>query len=78
VGVTENERPVLAHEIAAVFGDSGFRVGTDYISDLNYRYLASSRLRWLLPAYNAIDRVLFAPNFMKPMRSFVLTYGKKP
>jgi ubiquinone/menaquinone biosynthesis C-methylase UbiE len=78
VGVTENERPVLAHQIASVFQRSGFKVGTDYISDLNYRYLASSKLRWLLPAYNAIDRVVFAPNFMKPLRSFVLTYGEKP
>src|ERR1700730_8575736 len=77
VGVTENERPVLAQQIAAVFRRSGFKVGTDYISDLNYRYLASSKLRWLLPAYNAIDRVVFAPNFMKPLRSFVLTYGEK-
>jgi ubiquinone/menaquinone biosynthesis C-methylase UbiE len=77
VGVTENERPVLAHQIAAVFRHSGFKVGTDFISDLNYRYLASSKLRWLLPAYNAIDRILFAPNFMKPLRSFVLTYGEK-
>jgi len=78
VGVTENERPVLAHRIAAVFKDAGFLVGTDYISDLNYRYLASARLRWLLPAYNAIDRVVFAPALMKPLRSFVLTYGEKP
>jgi SAM-dependent methyltransferase len=77
VGVTENERPVLANQIAAVFRQSGFTVGTDYISDLNYRYLASSRMRWLLPAYNAIDRTVFAPNFMKPFRSFVLTYGVK-
>lgn len=78
VGVTENERPVLARQVAAVFRAIGFKVGSDYISDLNYRYLASSRLRWLLPAYNALDRVLFAPSFMKPFRSFVLTYGEKP
>jgi|SRR5579871_764771 len=78
VGVTENERPVLAHQIAAVFRNAGFKVGTDYISDLSYRYVASSRLRWLLPAYNALDRALFAPSFMKPLRSFVLTYGEKP
>jgi len=78
VGVTANERPVLAHQIAAVFRKSGFQVGTDYISDLNYRYLASSKLRWMLPAYNALDRLLFAPDFMKPLRSFVLTYGEKP
>ena len=57
---------------------AGFKVGTDYISDLNYRYLASSKLRWLLPAYNAVDRVVFAPALMKPLRSFVLTYGEKP
>lgn len=78
VGVTANERPVLAHQIAAVFRKSGFKVGTDYISDLNYRYLASSKLRWMLPAYNTLDRLLFAPDFMKPLRSFVLTYGEKP
>src|SRR4051794_14409717 len=78
VGVTENERPVLAHRIAAVFKDAGFDVGTDYICDLNYRYLASAKLRWLLPVYNAIDRMVFAPELMKPLRSFVLTYGEKP
>ena len=78
VGVTENERPVLGHQVAAIFRKSGFKVSTDYISNLSYRYLASSKLRWLLPAYNALDRLLFAPSFMKPMRSFVLTYGEKP
>jgi SAM-dependent methyltransferase len=78
IGVTENERPLLARRIAACFEAAHFQVGTDYISDLNYRYLASSKLRWLLPAYNAIDRVVFAPDLMKPLRSFVLTYGEKP
>lgn len=78
VGVTENERPVLASHIAAVFRAAGLTVHTDYISDMNYRYLASSKLSWLLPAYNAVDRIAFAPDFMKPLRSFVLTYGEKP
>ena len=78
VGVTENERPVLAREIAAIFCKRGFTVDTDYMSDLSYRYLASSKMRWLLPAYNALDRVLFAPNVMKPLRAFVLTFGQKP
>src|SRR5215510_3603431 len=73
VGVTENERPVLAREISEVFRKAGFGVHTDYVSNLSYRYLASSKMRWLLPAYNAVDRLLFAPEFMKPMRSFVLT-----
>jgi ubiquinone/menaquinone biosynthesis C-methylase UbiE len=75
VGVTENERPVIAREIAGVFQKAGFAVQTDYLSDLQYRYLASAKMRWLLPAYNALDRALFAPEFMKPFRSFVLTHG---
>jgi SAM-dependent methyltransferase len=77
VGVTANERPVLAKEVAAVFRDAGFAVETDYLSNLRYRYVASSRVRWLLPIYNAIDGALFAPGFMWPFRSFVLTFGDK-
>jgi len=77
VGVTENERPVLGQQIAATFRQAGFSVGTDYLSDLSYRYVASSRLRWVLPVYNALDRNLFALGFMKPFRSFVLTHGEK-
>jgi ubiquinone/menaquinone biosynthesis C-methylase UbiE len=78
VGVTENERPVLAHQISGVFQRAGFKVQTEYLSALRYRYLASNKLRWLLPAYNAVDRALFAPSFMKPFRQFILTYGVKP
>jgi SAM-dependent methyltransferase len=77
VGVTPNERPVLAKEIAGVFRAAGFSVDTDYLSDLRYRYVASSRVRWLLPLYNAIDGLVFAPGFMGPFRSFVLTFGEK-
>ena len=78
VGVTPNERPVLAHQAAATFRRAGFNVGTEYISNLQYQYLASARLRWLLSAYNAIESVLFLPYFMRPLRSFVLTHGQKP
>jgi ubiquinone/menaquinone biosynthesis C-methylase UbiE len=78
VGVTPNERPVLAHEIAATFQRTGFRTGTEYISEIRYRYIASSGLCWLLPFYNAIDGTLFAPAFMRRFRAFVLTYGEKP
>src|SRR6187401_2756322 len=55
VGVTENERPVLAKEAAETFRAAGFTVETDYLSNLRYRYVASGRVRWLLPLYNAID-----------------------
>jgi hypothetical protein len=76
--VTENERPVLAHEIAATFRDAGFRTGTEYLSGLKYRYIASGSLRWLLPLYNAIDSILFSPTFMQRFRAFVLSFGEKP
>jgi hypothetical protein len=78
VGVTENERPVLAHAVAATFRQAGFRVATEYLSNLQYRYVASGAVRWLLPLYNAIDRTLFAPGFMRRFRAFVLTFGDKP
>jgi ubiquinone/menaquinone biosynthesis C-methylase UbiE len=78
VGVTENERPVLGQEIAATFRDAGFRTGTEYLSGLTYRYIASGSLRWLLPLYNAIDGILFSPNFMRRFRAFVLSFGEKP
>lgn len=78
VGVTENERPVLAGEIAATFRDAGFKTGTEFHSGLKYRYIASGAVRWLLPAYNFVDGILFAPDFMERFRSFVFTFGKKP
>lgn len=78
VGVTANERPILADKLATVFRDAKFEVGTDYMYGLHYRYLASTTARHLLPIYHTMDRILFAPGFMKRFRPFVLTYGVKP
>jgi ubiquinone/menaquinone biosynthesis C-methylase UbiE len=78
IGVTENERPVLATRVAEVFKTCGFTVSTDYLSGLSYRYVASRRARLVLPLYNAIDRIAFGLPIMKPFRAFVLTYGAKP
>ena len=77
IGVTENERPVLAKKVAEVFRGAGFRVETNYLSNLHYRYVASSRVRWLLPIYNVLDSTLFTPRFMRALRAFVLTSGAK-
>jgi ubiquinone/menaquinone biosynthesis C-methylase UbiE len=77
LGVTENERPILAWRLAAVFRKEGFRVQTDYLAGLAYRYVASRRTRALLPLYNAIDDSLFNLAFMKPLRPFALTAGEK-
>ena len=77
IGVTENERPVFADEVAAAFRRAGFSVGTEYLSNLKYRYVASGWVRRLLPVYNAIDSTLFTPGFMRRFRAFVLTFGQK-
>ena len=77
IGVTENERPVLAWRVAEVFRSEGFRVQTGYLAGLSYRYVASGRIRMLLPIYNFIDNSVFRLPFMKLMRPFVLTSGEK-
>lgn len=77
IGVTANERPLLARDAARVFGDCGFRVQTDFLSGLAYRYVASTKTRALLPVYNLIDATLFNLGLMRPLRAFVLTCGEK-
>jgi len=77
VGVTENERPVLAHAVAAVFQRAGFTVSSHYLSGLAYRYVASSRARLVLPIYNWIDATVFGLGIMERLRPFVLTAGEK-
>jgi hypothetical protein len=77
VGVTENERPVLAGEVAAVFTRAGFDVSSQYLSGLAYRYVASARARLALPIYNVIDAAVFGLPFMRRLRPFVLTVGEK-
>ncbi len=76
-GLTPNERPIIAGQVARVFGGAGFSVSTDYCS-VAYRYIASAGLRWILPLYNLAEAVLFHWTFLKPYRAFVLTYGVKP
>jgi SAM-dependent methyltransferase len=78
VGVTENERPILASQMRATFRDAGFLVHIDYIAGLEYRYVASPRTQRLLPLYNFIDRTVFGLAIMKPFRPFVLVSGEKP
>lgn len=77
-GVTENERPVRAKQLAQTFGALGFEVKTDYLSNLQYQYIASRPMRVLLPVYNFIDSAVFSLPFLRPMRAFVITTGRKP
>ena len=77
IGVTENERPILAWRLLDVFERQGFRVQTDYLAGLAYRYVASRRTRALLPIYNFIDNTVFRLAVMRQLRPFVLTSGEK-
>jgi ubiquinone/menaquinone biosynthesis C-methylase UbiE len=77
-GVTENEQPILAEVVAEVFQVAGFRVKSDFLSGLGYRYVSSKGTRLILPVYNFADRWLFRPKFMKPLSVFVFTCGQKP
>jgi ubiquinone/menaquinone biosynthesis C-methylase UbiE len=77
LGVTPNERPVLAGEVAATFERAGFAVSSHYLAGLAYRYVASPRARLVLPIYNFIDAAVFGLPFMERIRPFVLTAGVK-
>ena len=77
IGVTENERPILAWHVAEMFRNQGFDVRTDYLAGLAYRYVASQRTRAWLPIYNFIDSVVFNTAIMRPFRPFVLISGEK-
>lgn len=76
-GVTENERPVLASAVRAVFSQGGFAVNTNYLSGMSYRYVASPAARRFLSVYNFIDAHFFNPHILRGLRSFVLTSGEK-
>lgn len=77
VGVTENERPVIAAQVAAVFRGAGLETRTAYLGGLAYRYIASKAARVILPAFNLVDAIWSAIPFLAPARSFVLTHGFK-
>ncbi|MGA7490581.1 MAG: class I SAM-dependent methyltransferase [Xanthobacteraceae bacterium] len=77
IGVTENERPVLAGEVVGVFERAGFGVSSHYLAGLAYRYVASPRARLVLPVYNFLDAVVFGLPMLERLRPFVLTVGAK-
>lgn len=77
VGVTENERPIIAYETATEFARVSFKIEISYLHGLSYRYVASPVMRNLLPLYNAMDQMLFSPRFMRPFSPFVITVGQK-
>jgi hypothetical protein len=77
VEVTENERPVLAGDVAAMFTRAGFDVSSHYLSGLAYRYVAWTPARLALPIYAVIGAALFGLPLMRRQRPFVLSVGEK-
>jgi ubiquinone/menaquinone biosynthesis C-methylase UbiE len=77
VGVTENERPILSGQVAAVFRDAGFAVRSEFLAGLPYRFVQSAATRMALPIYNAIDRWVFTIPMLARLAPFVLTAGEK-
>ena len=76
-GVTPNERPIIASEIAQTFRETGFEVAIHYLSGIGYRIIASRFLRVFLPLYNALDYFLFQPPFLRRFSSFIILSGVK-
>jgi ubiquinone/menaquinone biosynthesis C-methylase UbiE len=76
-GVTENERPVVASQVARIFSAAGFQVSSHFVSGLKYRYVASAFARLVLPVYNFVDSMLFRPGVLQRFRAFVFTRGSK-
>lgn len=77
IGVTENERPVLANQLRTFFSQAGLSYHSTYIDGLSYRYVASSTAKGILPIYNWLDKYCFKPFWMKPFRAFVFSSGQK-
>lgn len=77
VGVTENERPILSGQVAAIFRDAGFAVRSDFLAGLPYRFVESAAARMALPIYNAIDRWIFTLPLLARLAPFALTAGEK-
>jgi SAM-dependent methyltransferase len=73
-GVTPNEQPVRAEDVAAAFGAAGFVPKFDYVS-VKYAYVASKLARAALPIYNLAEAVMFAPAPLRRFRAFVLSWG---
>jgi len=78
VGVTENEQPIDAQQVAQYCREIGFHTQTGFMSGLQYRYVESPVARLGLPIYNMLESVLFKAKPLEPLSAFVLTSGVKP
>ena len=78
IGVTENERPIIAKECVRTFVSLGFSVRTEFLSGLAYRDVASRGTRLARRACKFIEALLFCVLFQQGFSAFVFSFGKKP
>ena len=76
IGVTPNENPVSAEQNRQAFEEAGFTVETSFMS-ANYGFVKSELMKKLLPVYNTTESIVFSPEFMRGMRTLLLTVGTK-
>lgn len=78
VGVSENEKPIVASNMRREFEVKGFKIEIDFISGLKYNHVESSLMKSLLPWYNFIDSLIFSLPFLRRFRPLVLITGTRP
>jgi SAM-dependent methyltransferase len=77
-GLTDNERLLTRRELKEVWGECGFtNIVVQPVSGIGISYLASNRVRFLLGAYNAFDRVLMRTGLERYIGSFVVSTGER-
>ena len=77
VGVSENEKPIVASNMRRQFEVKGFKVEIDFLSGLKYNHVESSLMKTLLPCYNFIDSLIFSLPFLRRFRPLVLITGTR-
>jgi SAM-dependent methyltransferase len=77
-GVTVNEQPLSKGSLQRAFHVEPFEeVRVNAISGITYKHVASRGARFLLPAYNLVERCFDLPLFRERFGSFLITYARK-
>ena len=77
VGVSGNEQPIVAQNVAKIFAARRFIVKVDYLKNVEYRTGSSRVIRVIRPFFNIIERFVFGLTILRTLRAFVLISGKK-
>lgn len=79
VGVTVNERLLLAEEVEKGLADAGFTdVACNAISGVRFKYVKSGLVKRLLGIYNLMDACLDSTPLRGRFGAFLISYARKP